>query len=391
LWYVFGLFSGNIYQQLPFLLPFLVTGVILTWLGSANVQRQLKNWRRVLGQAIFITLTGYAVFIVMMLLLASTGTSYGAPPPVIIVFGTLYLISLGVGLCGAAILLQVGKVRQHPQALVKLYGLAHIGVIGLLGYAFYVEPLWLDVTEHTVQESKIPASSPPIKVALFSDIHMERWTRREHELLRQLERAQPDLIIISGDHINIDYYTDEAYAELGRFFRALKAPHGVYAVMGGVDPRAATLKAIEGSQVQLIDDAARTITVRGQEIRLIGIQSQYKGDEAQLEALAQDDDRLQWLIYHTPDLASTAKRSKVDLYLAGHTHGGQIALPFFGAIFTASSTGRDYAAGLYNLGGVAETRLYVTRGIGLEGANTPRARLFARPELTIINVVGTGE
>ena len=78
-----------------------------------------------------------------------------------------------------------------------------------------------------------------------------------------------------------------------------------------------------------------------------------------------------------------AARLGVDLHLAGHTHGGQVALPFYGAVITLSKYGKRYERGLYREEG---TWLYVNRGIGLEGRFAPRVRFFARPEVTLIEI-----
>src|SRR2546429_298313 len=75
------------------------------------------------------------------------------------------------------------------------------------------------------------------------------------------------------------------------------------------------------------------------------------------------------LLYHTPDeILDVAATKRVDLYCAGHTHGGQVALPFYGALVTLSKFGKRYESGLYREG---DTWLYVTRGIGMEGGPAP--------------------
>jgi hypothetical protein len=75
--------------------------------------------------------------------------------------------------------------------------------------------------------------------------------------------------------------------------------------------------------------------------------------------------------------------TNVDLYLAGHTHGGQIALPFYGAIITLSKFGKKYESGEYRVG---NTILYVNRGLGLAGGFNPKMRFFARPEITVFDL-----
>jgi predicted MPP superfamily phosphohydrolase len=90
------------------------------------------------------------------------------------------------------------------------------------------------------------------------------------------------------------------------------------------------------------------------------------------------------LLYHFPDAIAQAARLRVDLYCAGHTHGGQVALPFYGALITLSGFDKKYEAGLYR---EHDTWMYVNRGIGMEGS-APRVRFCARPEVTIIEITG---
>jgi predicted MPP superfamily phosphohydrolase len=87
------------------------------------------------------------------------------------------------------------------------------------------------------------------------------------------------------------------------------------------------------------------------------------------------------VLYHYPDLIDRLASKQVDLLLAGHTHGGQIALPFFGAIVTLSKGWKRYERGLYRVG---ESYLYVNRGLGTD---LPAIRFFARPEIAVIDLI----
>jgi hypothetical protein len=82
-------------------------------------------------------------------------------------------------------------------------------------------------------------------------------------------------------------------------------------------------------------------------------------------------------------LIEVADRLQIDLYLAGHTHGGQVRLPVWGAIITMSAYGKQYESGLYQLN---PTTLYVSRGIGLEGLSLPRVRFLCPPEMVLIEL-----
>jgi predicted MPP superfamily phosphohydrolase len=91
------------------------------------------------------------------------------------------------------------------------------------------------------------------------------------------------------------------------------------------------------------------------------------------------------LLHHSPDLAPNASRYGFDLMLSGHTHGGQVCLPFYGAIFAGSLYGKTFESGRYKVNGM---ELYVTRGLGMEGAVAPRVRFLCQPEIIVWDICG---
>src|SRR5262249_40088356 len=93
-------------------------------------------------------------------------------------------------------------------------------------------------------------------------------------------------------------------------------------------------------------------------------------------------DQLSILLFHFPDEVDVVQQNKIDLYLAGHTHCGQIALPLYGALVTYSRFDKKFERGLHSIG---DSRLYVNCGIGLEGS-PPRARFLCRPEITVFDI-----
>jgi predicted MPP superfamily phosphohydrolase len=91
------------------------------------------------------------------------------------------------------------------------------------------------------------------------------------------------------------------------------------------------------------------------------------------------------LLYHSPDLAPEAAEAGVDLQLSGHTHGGQVRLPFFGAFYAGSLYGKQLECGRYEVNGLT---LYVSRGLGLEGKGAPRVRFLCPPEISLWELSG---
>jgi len=124
----------------------------------------------------------------------------------------------------------------------------------------------------------------------------------------------------------------------------------------------------------------------GEVFYIIGFNVPYPADfQEVLQAVPAD--KYSVLLYHHSDLAESLQGLNVDLYLSGHTHGGQVRLPFYGALVTLSRFGKKYEAGMYAIG---QTKLYVNRGIGLENSPAPKVRFLCRPEITVFDIKPLG-
>ena len=146
---------------------------------------------------------------------------------------------------------------------------------------------------------------------------------------------------------------------------------------------------VAGLPVRWLRDEGVTLQHRGQSFDLVGLDCTHKPflERPRLEAiLAGGRERFTILLYHTPDLAPDAAELGVDLMLSGHTHGGQVRLPLFGAVFTSSLYGKAFEMGRYQLDGLT---LYVTRGIGMEGSGAPRVRFMCPPEIVLWELDGS--
>jgi predicted MPP superfamily phosphohydrolase len=227
----------------------------------------------------------------------------------------------------------------------------------------------------------------------LSDLHVERLTHREAHLLSLIEQANPDIIVITGDYLNLSYVNDPtARSEVRQVLAQLSAPYGVYATLGSppVDPRDTTPSLFEGLNIHLLrDEAAILQWSDGRLLSLLGLDCEHDldSDASALQKLIEltPAEAPRILLYHSPELMPQAQRYPLDLYLCGHTHGGQIRFPFYGAILTSSSLGKRYEVGPYVEQG---TTLYISRGIGLEGMSAPRLRLLCEPEIILFTLTG---
>ena len=255
-----------------------------------------------------------------------------------------------------------------------VYALALAG-IGCGLYARFVEPWWLEVTYTEIASPKV--ASEPIRIVHFTDTHSEADPRTEEDIPAAVAEQRPDLILFTGDAIN----DPNGLATFNRLMRRLAEIAPVYAVRGNWDiyryARHVDFQAVGADE--LIGPRVR-LDVRGTPVSLIGAPALVWGQAAQALAAAPNE-RLKIVLYHYPDRIPAAAELGADLYLAGHTHGGQIALPFYGALVTLAEHGKRFESGHYR---VHAMDAYVGRGLGLEGGRAPRVRFCARPELTVI-------
>jgi len=253
-------------------------------------------------------------------------------------------------------------------------------------YATWIEPFRVGVTQKQYQPPNWRGSSP-LRILHISDVHFEGRSPREKALLEYVTALKPDLILMTGDYLNLSSVHAPAAQDGARqLLRRLHAPLGVYAVTGSpvVDVDYVVPGIFEGLDIHWLIDDTVSIEHAGNTIQLLGVRTTYN-EARDAEALtrlmqATSGDAFTLLLYHTPDLMPVAVQLGVDLYLCGHTHGGQIRLPFYGALATSSRWGKRYEMGLYREG---KSTLYVSRGLGMEGLGAPRARLLAPPEIIL--------
>lgn len=310
----------------------------------------------------------FAFFLTDWLLLAllpAAGVSFGPPRPPALILAVMRSV-----FCWLPLPLLI---------FIQLLGTA------LVIYGFWIEPATIRITRQTLESPKIKPGTK-IRLMHLGDLHVERITRRERQLQALIETINPDLILFSGDVLNLSYLRDpQALADARKVLAGWKARCGVFAVTGSpaVDLEEVVPQVYTGLDVRLLRNEVATVEVEGNTLDIIGIDCSHKPfvDAPHLERLCDlATDRFTVLLYHAPDLAPNAAHLGVDLHLAGHTHGGQVRLPIVGPLFTASLYGRQFQSGRYEMD---EMTLYITRGIGLEGGAAPRIRFLCPPEIIL--------
>lgn len=262
----------------------------------------------------------------------------------------------------------MADLKTHRQR--RLRGAVVIGAVFVVlgGWAFWFEPASLTVVEESLE---IPWPAPkPLRIAVLTDLHVGspfNGLSKLQDVVDRTNAVRPDLICILGDLViqgvaGGRFVAPEAIgAELGR----LKAPAGVVAVLGNHDAwldHGRVGKALADRGIRLVEDTAIKVDTAAGEVWIAGVSDFWTGrhDVAAAMAAVPNDRAPVILLTHNPDIFPQVPR-RVGVTLAGHTHGGQVALPFVGRPIVPSRYGERYAAGHVVEDG---RHLFVATGVG---------------------------
>ncbi|HEY0371105.1 MAG TPA: metallophosphoesterase [Thermoanaerobaculia bacterium] len=270
----------------------------------------------------------------------------------------------------------VAGTRTLESEIVKLRK-AHVPFESLRKLGAHNEVYDLEVTRHEVFIDDLPASFDGYRIAFLTDTHVASFMRRGlyRAAVEQTMGFKPDLILLGGDFVTWERHIP-LMAEV--LLTGLEAPDGMYAVLGNHDYWAngdGVVAAMTARGVRFVIN--RSVMLRRGEdaIALAGIDELYRGNPDVDAAFRSVDPNVPCLgISHHPDVIDLLDGRRMDLLVCGHTHGGQIRVPFFGSIVVPSQHEARYASGFHRDGRVL---MYVSRGIGA----IPPLRILCKPEV----------
>ena len=255
-------------------------------------------------------------------------------------------------------------------------------------WSFFIEPNRLVVKNETIELTQWPSGFDNLKIAVLSDLHVGSPfidIEKLHLIVSTVNQAEPDLVVILGDFMiqNIlggKLVEPEIIAEN---LKGLRARYGVFAVLGNHDwcyDGLRVSRALEAVGIRDLEDDVARIELGGEAIWLAGLKDAWTNRtdiEGTLQKITDQSPII--ALTHNPDLFVRIP-PRVILTLAGHTHGGQVNLPFLGPIKVPSEYGKRYAAGH-----VVENNhhLFVTTGIG---TSIIPVRFRVPPEIVILTL-----
>jgi predicted MPP superfamily phosphohydrolase len=274
-----------------------------------------------------------------------------------------------------------------------LLGIACV-IVCTFTYACAVEPNRLVVRRQTIAITDLP----PVRIALISDLHAgARFITLDkiHRIVDVVNAEQPDVVLLLGDYLNNGrvagqrklkggFLDPESVAhELGR----LHASHGVYAVLGNHDwwfDGLRITRALEQQGITVLENQSIAVHLQDQDLWLVGLADSMTRTPDVAGALSNVPERAPAVVLtHNPDIFPTIP-TRVALTVAGHTHGGQVALPWIGRPLVPSRFGERYAAGHVE---ERQHHLFVTSGIG---TSIVPIRFRVPPEIAILTVGSAG-
>lgn len=268
---------------------------------------------------------------------------------------------------------------------LKLMGSLSGSVFAMGGYTVFIERYLMQFNRYRLVVPNLPPAFHGLKIAHLSDLHYGALMplRFVEHLLDKVNRIEKDVIVCTGDYVherNSATQIDAVWPLLSE----LRAPMGVYSVLGNHDHWADTARSLYWLEKsgQHLRGKAIVLEKEGQRLWLAGIGDEWEDPMAIDPILAQIPEReCRIVLAHNPDSADTPFQGRIDLMLSGHTHGGQVNIPFIGAPVLPVKN-KAYSSGL--VFSTKQQPVFISRGVGW--AIYP-VRFNCYPEIPIIELI----
>ena len=252
--------------------------------------------------------------------------------------------------------------------------------------AYWIEPNWLKTEQVVIHDPELAQVLEGIRVVQVSDIHVQGGIGDlERDLIAQVNALKPDLLFITGDFFSGRQKAELAaeVAGLSELIRSFKTTTGIFGVAGNYDgplSDPSIMKEFKAAGIDILSNENRAVVLPNHKTLYLAGFSDSAGKRAKLKAFSGIPPGAPVvLLAHEPDNFGEAIAARVNLLLVGHTHGGQIGIPFL--IEKSNSANKSsFMSGLFDAG---KTKMYVNRGIAT--THIP-IRFLNRPEITLFEI-----
>jgi uncharacterized protein len=272
----------------------------------------------------------------------------------------------------------------------------------LTGGAFYsssVEPRCVQIRRLRLPIPRLPGALNGLTVAHLTDLHRSRVVSAEF-LAKCIDMANallPDIIVFTGDYLTHDDHSGflgkflfgerlpptELTRQCAACMSRARARHGVFASLGNHDnwfDANVVTKIVESVGIPVLRNASQTVRINGEPLAIVGLGDLWTEGVDMTRAFRNVDSPVPVVLMHNPDSFEHWSREGSHLILAGHTHGGQVNIPFIGPPIVPSRYGQKYAHGLFERG---HAHMYVNSGLGMI---PPPVRFNCPPEIALFHL-----
>jgi predicted MPP superfamily phosphohydrolase len=261
-----------------------------------------------------------------------------------------------------------------------------VGSIGLLAsYPLLIERMTVLTNEYRIVVPNLPAAFSGFRIVHLSDIHHGRLMPLSliQGVIDRANRLKPDLIACTGDYV----YRKSGIADIDAVWQALSrlsAPHGVWSVLGNHDHWSNTARADYWLKKNGQDLRHKVVRIErsGQSLWLAGagdLMADHRNLDQVLAKIPENNCRI--VLAHNPDTADSSYSRRIDLILAGHTHGGQVRIPFVGSPYLPVRN-KKYDGGIVTT--TRGSQMFISRGIGW---SILPVRFNCYPEIAVLELV----
>jgi predicted MPP superfamily phosphohydrolase len=275
-------------------------------------------------------------------------------------------------------------VRLTRRQFVKgLVATPLVAASGVAAYARLIEPYNYLISENDIFINNLPERFEGFRITQLTDIHHSKilGLPEVRRVVRLAQETKPDMFVLTGDYATTYRRFIEPCAEA---LSSLSAPEGVWAVLGNhdhyTDPDLTT-RALERQHITVLNNQNTSVRRGPDVLQLSGIDDwSWNGTDWRKAFEGLNKQSATILLSHQPSVLEMDQTKDVSLILSGHTHGGQINLPWLGAPARFATKDLKYAQGLFRFG---EAQLYVSSGTGVIGL---QVRFGVRPEIAVLKL-----
>ena len=369
---------------------FMTLGAVLAGVAGVVIGAVLLRRRgpRTRGRQVIEALTPLVAVGAVLALTLAVSLGRGVDSKFFALAHIAYLgLVVSAPILGLGVLVAIVRHRLPTVAVVAAVALLIPVPVGW--YATHWAPYALRVSEARVVLAPARAGHDPVRIGVLADLQTNHVGSYERRVVRTLQAQHPDLIVIPGDLFQGNEAQFRRVLPAYRaLLRSLHAPHGVYAVQGDAETADRLARLVAGTGVVVLNDRVVSLRVGDRHVLLGGNKLRWappEGVAVREELIDADPAAVRVLVAHRPEVVlGLPPNAGIDLVIAGHTHGGQVALPLFGPIVRFSPVSRPVAAG--GLHEVDGNPIYVSTGAGLVRQQAPQIRFLTRPSVGLITL-----